>query len=569
MMDRIIEGYLNRFVDEFELDKNEKEINFEKLCHYAVLNNELISLDDNDLDEVNIGKNKGIDGICFSIDGRIVTNISEVEDLRDEKRYFDATFYFVQAKTSSKFEDKEIANFCDTVIDFLTEIPQYNLTPKAKEYHNIYLEILQMLSFSKSFNCRLFYCSTGAWNSATSCSTTINKKTEELKKMGIFKNALPEIIPIDSEKLRKLYDKANQPLDTAFTFTQKTSLKDIADVKESYIGILPYNEFRKIIIDKDTDKLKPLFSDNVRDFLGLDEKVNDNINKTLKEKQFYLFQLLNNGITIIAEENKGSGDRFVLSNYQIVNGCQTSNVLFYNRELDGIDSLLIPVKLIITENQDIRDKIIVSTNNQNKIKEEQLLALTSFQKSLEEFYKSMGDGLYYERRKSQYSFDPNIKKKSIVDIREQIKSYVAMFLEEPHVVSGYFGKVYKERSSHIFMSDHKYEPYYISGLTHCKFKHFINSKKIDRKYNKARYHVFMLFRKISEPNEKVESSSNKIRKYCDAIIKILRDDKKCLKHFSNAIEIVDSSTINIEEQKEIYKKSTTNTLIEEFEKRYK
>jgi hypothetical protein len=279
--------------------------------------------------------------------------------------------------------------------------------------------------------------------------------------------------------------------------------------------------------------------------------------------------LLNNGITIIAEENKGRGDRFILSNYQIVNGCQTSNVLFSNRYLDGIDSLFIPIKLIITDDQDIRDKIIVSTNNQTQIKAEQLLALTSFQKGLEEFYKNMDDGLHYERRKSQYSFDASIKKKTIIDIREQIKTYVSMFLEEPHVVSGYFGKVYKDRSGQIFQKEHKYEPYYLSGLTHYKFKMFINSKKIDRKYNKARYHIFMLFRKIAEPNEKVEPFNNKIIKYSNAIIKILRNDKQCLKHFMNAIEVIDSSGININDQKEIYKKSTTNVLIEEFKKLYK
>jgi hypothetical protein len=571
-MDRIIEGYLNRFAEEFGLDKKDKDTNFEKLCYYAILKNEISYLDDNDLDDVSIQKNKGIDGICFAVDGKILTNLAEVEDLRDSERNFDTTVYFIQAKTSSKFEDKEIATFCDTVIDFLTDSPRYDLTTKAREYHNIYLEFLKLLSFIKSFNCKLFYCSTGRWNDSTSCSTTIDIKREQLVSnySNIFKkNDTVEITPIDSEKLLKLYDKATQPLNTEFTFSKKTTLSDIANVKESHIGILPYSEFRKIIIDSDTDQLKPLFSDNVRDFLGLDEKVNDNIQKTLIDEQFTLFQLLNNGITIIAEENKGRGDKFVLNNYQIVNGCQTSNVLFYNRKLDGIDSLLIPVKLIITDDEDIRDKIIVSTNNQTQIKEEQLLALTSFQKALEVFYKNMGDGLYYERRKSQYSYDPRIKKKSIVDIREQIKTYVAMFLEEPHVVSGYFGKVYKERSGQIFLREHKHEPYYLSGLTHYKFKMFINSKKIDRKYNKARYHIFMLFRKIAEPNEKVEPSSNKIKKYSNAIIKILKDDRQCLKYFLNAIEIIDSSAINIQEQKEIYKKSTTNDLIEEFKKRYK
>ncbi|HBG93374.1 MAG TPA: hypothetical protein DDX12_07910, partial [Nitrospiraceae bacterium] len=141
-MDIIIEGYLKRFVDDFELDKSEKEINFEKFCHYSILKNELSFLDDNDLDDVGVGKNKGIDGICFSIDGNIITSLNEIEDLSVTKRNFDITIYFFQAKTSPKFEDSEIANFCDTVIDFLSEKPKYSFTSETKEYHNLYLEIL-------------------------------------------------------------------------------------------------------------------------------------------------------------------------------------------------------------------------------------------------------------------------------------------------------------------------------------------------------------------------------------------------------------------------------------------
>ena len=262
-MDIIIKGYLKRFVEEFGLDKNENDVNFEKLCYYTILNNELNHLDDNDLDEISIGKNKGIDGICFAIDGRIITNMSEIEDLRDAERNFDASIYFIQAKTSSKFSDSEIANFCDTTIDFLSAKPKYTLTPKAKEYHDIYLELLKLLSFLKSFNCKLFYCSAGLWRKDKTCSTTLSIKKEQLVKNGNFKDDDVEIIAVDNEKLRKLYDKATKPLNTEFTFAQKTTLKEIDHVKESYIGILPFDEFRKIIIDKDTEKLKPLFSDNV------------------------------------------------------------------------------------------------------------------------------------------------------------------------------------------------------------------------------------------------------------------------------------------------------------------
>lgn len=570
-MDIVTKGYLDRFADDFGISKKDYSIVFENFCHYSILKNDLSFLDGNDLQEVSTGKNKGIDGICISVDGTIITTLNQVEDIIAQKRSFDVDIYFFQAKTSPSFTNAQIANFCDTVIDFLSEDPEYDFASEVLKYHEIYLEILKALSYLKSFNCKLYYCTTGTWNNDSTCAATIKKKKAELKKTGYFKNISGdeiEITPIDREHLIRLFDKANQPLNAEFTFSQKTPLSNIRKIEESYIGVLPFKEYMKVIVDSDSGKLKPLFYDNVRDFLGEDQAVNDKIQQTLADKEFDIFQLLNNGITVVAEENKGRADKFILINSQVANGCQTSNVLYINRDLPEIDKLFIPIKLIITKDPDIRDRIIVSSNNQTEIKEEQLLALTSFQKGLEDFYKHNEDGLYYERRKAQYSYDSSIKKKVIVDIREQIKAYVAIFLEEPHVVSGYFGKVYRDRKDTIFKKDHKFDPYYLSGLIQFVLKKYLGNK-IDKKYNKARYHFCMLFRKIAEPSEKPFPSENRNETYCSAILKIIRDEKKCLKNFEAAIEIFDATGIDISDQKEIYKKSTTNTLIEEFNKRYK
>ena len=77
-MNVVIQGYLDRFVRDFELDSAELSDNFEKFCIYSLLKNELIDLDENDMEEMTVGKNKGIDAICFSIDGNAITNLKEV-----------------------------------------------------------------------------------------------------------------------------------------------------------------------------------------------------------------------------------------------------------------------------------------------------------------------------------------------------------------------------------------------------------------------------------------------------------------------------------------------------------
>ena len=141
-----------------------------------------------------------------------------------------------------------------------------------------------------------------------------------------------------------------------------------------------------------------------------------------------------------------------------------------------------------------------------------------------------------------------------------------MFLDEPHEVSGYFSKIYKERVGDIFITEHMFEPYYIAGLIHFRFKEFLNAKEIERKYNKARYHVFMLYRMLEEmePFNKDMLSRKKKKIYFENLINKLGDKEKCLESFNKIFRIIDNSGIDIFNAKEIYLKTTTTKFIETF-----
>lgn len=570
MKDLVLEGYLNSFAENFGIANLLESEQFERFCIYALLNKSLkYELNLEDLEAISVGKNKGIDGIAIIINDNLIKSIEEFEQMTLKKERLSIFIYFIQSKTSTSFEDKEMGNFLDTVSDFLEKEPKYDLTEDSKIYHDIYLLLYNHMSLIKEYNLYSMYCCAGTWNENTSIAKTISIKKEKLLDVKLFNNV--NIEPIDRSKLLDKFKKASNPVEAEFLFNQKVAISGIKDVNESYVGLLPFREFKKLIVEPNTDRLRNLFYDNVRDFLGIDNEVNEKIQMTLTEKKFLEFSLLNNGITVIASENSGRGDTFILGNYQIVNGCQTSNVLYECRNFEGIDDTLIPVKIITTQDEDLRDRIILSTNSQSSIKEEELLALTKFQKELEEYYSNSHDGLFYERRNNQYANRTDVKKKSIVDIREQIKSFVAMFLEEPHAVSGHFGKVFRDRKGDIFTNEDTMEPYYISGLIQIKFKDFLNSQEIERKYNKARYHVFMLFRMLieSEQFQKQFIRTKKKKSYFDSILETIRDKNKCINTFKTIFSIIDSSGIDIQNAKEIYKKSTTNTLIEQYKNTYK
>src|SRR5207302_4485809 len=136
---------------------------------------------------------------------------------------------------------------------------------------------------------------------------------------------------------------------------------------------LPWPEFRKLVVDEAGNLLRGLFFDNVRDWQGYN-KVNSDIKGTLQSLDRNRFILMNNGVTIITKRLKTVGDRIYMEDYQIVNGCQTSNVLFEQRKVLD-ESVTIPVRIIHTEHEDITNAIIKAANWQTDIKEEQLFAL--------------------------------------------------------------------------------------------------------------------------------------------------------------------------------------------------
>ncbi len=133
--------------------------------------------------------------------------------------------------------------------------------------------------------------------------------------------------------------------------------------------------------------------------------------------------MLNNGITVVTSSIIISGDIATIEDYQIVNGCQTSNVLIENMDsVEGIDELIIPIRIIATKDENLKNDITRATNSQTAIKKK-VEALSTFQKKLEEYYKTYRDedSLVYERRTGQYR-DSNIPKNKIVTIAMQIKN---------------------------------------------------------------------------------------------------------------------------------------------------
>ena len=496
-MDSITNALINNFIEKLGFPTTiDLSTRFEYFATHSILSHEVnSSIFKNDLDNLSVGKAKGIDSIAFCINEKLIFNSEEVDNFAKQSLKVDA--FFIQAKITEGFSDSETGNFLDVVIDFFSDQPKY-IIKEFDTHKEIYKKILEKIGSIREFNLHCFYVSLGAKQEVdTTIDSTISIKKQAFTGLNLFKTIRIELV--DKAALIKKHKKAINPLIATFKFDNKIPLNNIQNVDEAYIGFIPFSEFKNLIMDEEQDKIKSLFNDNLRDFLGLENSINQGIKSTIENGRFNEFSLLNNGITVIADTNNGRGNTLILENYQIVNGCQTSNVLYECRNVKNIDNVLIPLKVVITTDDTLRDSIILSTNSQSRFTEEQLFAITEFQKTLEDFYYSnkTKDGFYYERRTNQYT-NSNIGRNNIIEIKEQLKSFMAMFHDIPHVVAGNIGKVIANYQTEFFQKEHKPLPYYIAGLTSINWEKLLQNEVSYKEFNKYRYHIFMGFRYVNE-----------------------------------------------------------------------
>ena len=374
--------------------------------------------------------------------------------------------------------------------------------------------------------CRLFYASTGKWTEDAHLNGIISANVSELRATGLFSDI--KFAALDAEKLKAIYRELRNKVERQVLFEKRTVLPKIERVREAYLGILPATEFLKLITDSDGDIQRSLYYDNVRDFQG-ENPVNHEISATLSSKaDSDTFVLLNNGVTIVAKSVTPVGDAFKISDFQIVNGCQTSHVLHLNRN-KLTKQVFVPVKLIVTDDPEVTNSIIKATNRQTEVKVEAFESLAPFHRKLEEFYASFGKGnekrLYYERRSRQYD-STEIKPKDIISLAAQAKSFMGMFWNEPHSTHRYYGELLEANRGRIFLDSQSPYPYYTSALAFVVVDSLCRTGHIPSWCRNYKFHITMLLRMEVGGELNPPLSGKKADDYCEKICAVLWDPKK-------------------------------------------
>ncbi|MBJ6369691.1 AIPR family protein [Snuella sedimenti] len=568
-MDRITKSLIIELLQSQELVTEGDAKDFEKLVNYCIVSNDYSKTIDINAITIGDGGDTGIDGLAIIVNGQLVENKDEIDDLLERNNFLEVQYIFTQAKTSSSFNSGEVNTFIFGVKDFFSENPSLVRNSDIEKFAEISDYIYEKAPhFKENPSIKMFYCTTGKWVNDQNLLAVINQGKSEIEQFNLFEKIL--FYPYGAKEIATSYRKTKESISTTLTFSNRVTLPTINGISEAYIGILPFSEFRKILSDEE-DNLVNVFEDNVRDFQGTNNDVNNGIEKTLNNSDSDLFSVLNNGVTIVASSISPTGDKFTIRDYQIVNGCQTSNVLFNNRSSSFIGNVNVPVKIIATDDDEIKNRITLATNNQTPIKKEQLASLTAFQRSLEQYYNSYsGDAkLYYERRSKQYNSDSSVLKTRIITVPYQIKSFAAMFLDNPHQVTSFFGTIVSrlnEGKAQIFTPDHVFSPYYTSAFAYYKLENHFRKRNIDTSYKKVRFHILMLFRMIYQPEPMPAFNSKKMDTYCQKLLNILNNDTESLKAFQKCLNVIDTAEFDKADKQDIKLLSKTKNLIERADK---
>lgn len=552
-MDIITKSHFEDFKQQYGYHSLTESDIFELFCIYCIASKYIKqeSITKEMLDDIKIGNGGdwGIDGLFVVVNGQVVFTEDAVDDLLKANGFLAVQIVAIQAKTSSSFNVAELGQTLDGAQNILNDILGDTLLPKCNEdlvnYRSLIKHIYENCAHFKDgvnpqFN--VYYVTCGVYNAQEDFLAKIASAKEHILLTDLVNSF--ECKLLGSKELVNLYKETKTKINVTLKVNQKLSLPEVENVEDSYLCLLSFQELCKLFMNEDGNLVSEVFYDNIRAFQG-ENIVNRKMKESICTGNIDLFAAMNNGITVICKNLRATGLSMILSDFQIVNGCQTCNILYQCKEVPGIDRLKVSVKIIVSSNKEIRDKIIIANNSQTEVKQEQLISLLETQQQIEDYYNAQNsyEKLYYERRSKQYKNGiTQVPAFKVVTIPNQIQSFVSMMMGKPDKVRGYYGSIVDEfdkAGRKIFAIDTKPDLYYTSALTSYKMGEFFNNGIIPRKYKKVKFHILLAFRLMCEKFPIPQFNSNKVQDYCEHLCKILCNDEDCKNGFTAALRLID------------------------------
>ncbi len=197
-----------------------------------------------------------------------------------------------------------------------------------------------------------------------------------------------------------------------------------------------------------------LFQKNVRQSLGLNNRVNKGIKSTIfhDSKDFFFYH---NGITAICKKMKFENNGILsLRGLSVVNGCQSLNtILSCSEKVKMLDDSYIMFRFYEIPERDRSDKISVSTNSQSAVKPRDLRSNDKRVLSLKKLYEQKYPRGYFITKRGEEA--PGDRDKSLViDLVDLGKYMISWHSQRPNIAYSET-KIFDKYFEQLFKRDYK------------------------------------------------------------------------------------------------------------------
>ncbi len=197
-----------------------------------------------------------------------------------------------------------------------------------------------------------------------------------------------------------------------------------------------------------------LFRKNVRQSLGLTNKVNKGLKQTLSGDTPEYFFLFHNGITALCERlEMDSTNRLSLEGLSVVNGCQSlSTILACSEKAKAAKNGYVLFRFYEIPQRDVADKISTNTNSQNAVKQRDLRSndkrILALKRSYENLYS---DGFMITKRGEKRTADRDESK--TIDVAFLVKWIMSWHCQRPNIAYNE-NKLFDEYFDKLVKSDY-------------------------------------------------------------------------------------------------------------------
>lgn len=517
---------LNSYAEEFQSNYNLKHLRrpdlFEYFSTYCGFFRDFT--DQIELDDVLIsgGEDTGIDSIGIFLNESLTTSADQARFLLDKGRA-EAQFAFLQAKTSKSISATDVGNFFEGVVSFFSDSgmrKNADVMEKISVKDFILKNAVKLRGRPKLI---LYYAYCGNYQEDQNIEARIRTGRARLQQLNIADEI--KFIVLDKNHLQNRYQETLLRVEKEIVLSEYATLPEIRGIRQSYLGILPCSELVKLLSNSDGNLQKSLFNENVRDFLR-NNRVNNDIASTIRDPNTQdRLPALNNGVTIVCKSIRIINKRFILSDFQIVNGCQTSHIVFYNKERIH-SNVSVAVKIIEAEDRDLVNEIVKATNRQTEVVAEAFVGLGEYHKKLERFFESIDlpveRKIVYERRKGQYADFP-YSQNNIVNLALIVNSFAACFKTDLISFSRYYGETIRIYENELFLDEHSPWIYFISSFLFKRIEASTRGNQNKGLWRLRSVLAYLIVNSFGAPPSLL--SQNRIETYCKRIVESCREDR--------------------------------------------